>query len=135
MPLKARRRRELLSKLRPLDRHWRWVGTPGARPRRSRSLKRRFGSGRVVLANIKIRRVMDLQPSTPFHGGPIERRGDFERAAVGDRYGGPDRIAVLHLGSEDFGAVDTDGELDLTHGRDLAWRLGTRMDWLERRGF
>lgn len=63
---------------------------------------------------------MDLQPSTPFHGGPIERRGDLERAAVRDRYGGPDRIAVFHLGSEDFGAVDANRELDFTHGKDLS---------------
>lgn len=60
---------------------------------------------------------MDLKPSTPFHGRPVERRGDFERAAVHDRHGGPDRIAVLHPGAKDFGAVNADGELDLTHGR------------------
>lgn len=129
MPSNPRRRGELLSKLRPLDRHWRWVRTSGARSRRSRPLKWRFGSGRVVLANVEIRRVVDLQPGTPFHGRPIERRGDFERAVVHDRHGGPDRIAVLHPSSEDFGAVDADGELDLTHGKDLSWRLGTRASW------
>jgi hypothetical protein len=76
--------------------------------------------------------VMDLQPSTPFHGGPIERRGDFERAAVRDRHGGPDRIAVLHLGSKDFGAVDANRELHLTHGKNLSWRLGTGASWSEK---
>lgn len=132
MPFHPKRGGKLLSKLSPLTRHWCWVGAPSARSRSSRSLKRCFGSGHVILTSVEIRRVVDLQACTPFHGGPVERRGDLERAAVRDGYGGPDRIAVLHLGSEDFGAVDADRELDFTHGKELPWRLGTRASWSDR---